>query len=97
MDIIVLFEARAVTGGRAALLALFAATLPQTRAHPGCRDVVACTDPARPDHVVLVERWASRADYDGYLAWRQGRGDFARLEQLLAGPPDIRLLDPATA
>jgi quinol monooxygenase YgiN len=69
------------------------AALPDTRAFAGCEEVRAHQNQDDPSTFVIVERWASRADYEKYLAWREERGDLDNLRTMLSGPPSIRYFD----
>jgi quinol monooxygenase YgiN len=75
------------------LVETFGALLPDTRRRPGCQGVEVTTNLDDPDNLVLVERWATRKQYEDYLAWRQQRGDLDKLAAALAGPPSIRYFD----
>jgi hypothetical protein len=41
--------------------------------------------------------WATRQDYDNYLAWRKANGFTARFDEVLAQPMAIRYFDEAQA
>jgi quinol monooxygenase YgiN len=43
--------------------------LPFTRNYEGCEMVDLYVDHDNPDHLVLLERWASRAQYEKYREW----------------------------
>jgi len=93
MSVLVLFEATAAAGQEAAMEALFADILPDTRAYEGCESLTAHRNQDAPAELVLVERWSSRERHGDYLRWREERGDIERLAGLLAGPPVTRYLD----
>lgn len=50
-------------------------------------------DQDKPDEVVLVQSWESRAQQESYIAWREERGDLARLVEDLSRPPEAFYLD----
>jgi quinol monooxygenase YgiN len=56
-------------GGAAFLIETMKERLPFTRSYEGCEMVELYVDHDNPDHLVLMERWASRAAYDKYLEW----------------------------
>ena len=43
-----------------------------------------------PTNIVGDTRWATRQDYDNYLAWRTASGYTAPFEEMLAQPMRIR-------
>jgi heme-degrading monooxygenase HmoA len=45
--------------------------LPDTLTHGGCEEIHIWCDQDNPDSVVSLTRWATRADYEAYLAWRE--------------------------
>ena len=48
-------------------------------------------------HVVLVEVWETREQYEEYRAWQRERGATAQLTEALAEPPIIRNLEVTDA
>ena len=97
MTCIVLLEATAKKGTGAQLVEAFRALLPDTRSKEGCQGVEVTTNLDNADNLVLVERWATRKDYENYLGWRQQRGDLDKLGTLLAEPPSIRYFNLTNA
>jgi quinol monooxygenase YgiN len=69
-----------------AVCASFSATLPATRAFPGCRSVNAFRSADNPNRVLLLEEWDSREAYAKYLAWRNEDGTLDRMAEILAKP-----------
>ena len=67
--------------------------LPDTRAYDGCEKVVATTNSDDPAQVVLVEKWASRPQYEKYLQWRVDTGLLDAIGPMLTGPPAIKYLE----
>ena len=97
MSVLVLFDCEAGAGSEEAVMARFAELFPDTRAFDGCESCTLHRDQDAPGRFVLVERWATRANYEAYLQWRTERGDVERLAPLLAGPPTIRYFDDTPA
>ena len=60
------------------------ATLTDTRAFPGCRDVTVLVDSDDPAHVVLYETWESIEHDDTYRAWRATPEGASELGSILA-------------
>ena len=97
MSILVVLELEAVEGSEAAMIDVLRRNLGDTRARRGCEGVTVHQDQDRPTSVVLVERWATRADDDAYRAWRAGDGAIKEMAGLVAGPPKIRYYDDVDA
>ena len=97
MSILVLLEIEAKDGRLDEMIRVLAGSLVDTRARRGCESVTVHRDQARPNSVLLVERWASREDDDAYRAWRAGDGAVTEMGRLVAGPPSIRYLDDIDA
>lgn len=56
------------------LLDTLRVALADTRAFEGCESIETYSDQEEPDRVMLWEKWATRANYDAYLAWRMETG-----------------------
>ena len=56
------------------LLEILSAALVDTRAFEGCESIEVYSDQENPDLIVLWEKWATRGNYDTYLAWRMETG-----------------------
>jgi quinol monooxygenase YgiN len=97
VSILVVLELEAVEGSEAAMIDVLRRNLGDTRARQGCEGVTVHQDQDRPTSVVLVERWATRADDDAYRAWRAGDGAIKEMAGLVAGPPKIRYYDDVDA
>ena len=97
MSCIVIFEVTAKKGTGTQLVEAFRSILPVTRAKDGCEEVEVTTDAGDADHLLLVERWTTRKNYEDYLAWRQERGDLDVLGEMLAAPPTVRYFNPTDA
>jgi len=69
-----------------AVCSSFAATLPDTRAFPGCRSVNAFRSKDHPNRVLLIEEWDSQEDYEKYLAWRNRDGMIDNMASILTTP-----------
>jgi len=61
-------------GNGAGLLETLKGALVDTRAFAGNEGIEVYSDQDDPDLVFLWEKWATRADYDAYLAWRMETG-----------------------
>ena len=97
MAVRVVLDVRAKPGTGPGLVAFFRSILPDTRAYEGCTSVETLQNSDDADHVVLVEAWESREQYEKYLAWRRETGTTDRLMDALAEPPTIRHFDVTDA
>jgi quinol monooxygenase YgiN len=79
------------------LLEVFSATLGETRAFEGCVSVETFFDADKPDSIILIEEWESRAAQEKYLTWRIESGMITLLDPILAGPLELRYLEPYSA
>lgn len=61
-------------GQGAALLETLRAALVDTRAFDGNEAIEVYSSQEDPDTVLLWEKWAAKANYDAYLAWRMETG-----------------------
>ena len=50
-----------------------------------------------PTNIIGDIRWATRRDYNEYLAWRTDSGYTVQLEEMLAQPMSIRYFDEVRA
>jgi heme-degrading monooxygenase HmoA len=67
--------------------------LPDTLTHGGCEEIRIWCDQDDPDSVVSLTRWATRADYEAYLAWREQTGDTAMFRGMLVRPMEVHYYD----
>ncbi|PZE80617.1 putative quinol monooxygenase [Curtobacterium sp. MCBD17_032] len=66
-------------------------TLAQTAVQPGNESLEVLVDDADPTRLVVLERWATVADHDAYVAWRATpEGAAEALGTVLAAPPVTR-------
>lgn len=66
-------------------------TLAQTAGFAGNESLEVLVDDADPLRLVVLERWATAADHDAYVAWRATpEGAANALAAVLAGPPVTR-------
>jgi quinol monooxygenase YgiN len=75
------------------LLKVFGDAFPDTRRYEGCEEITAYVDQDQPGHLLLVERWARRADHERYLGWRQETGMFDVLAGFATAAPEFRYFD----
>jgi quinol monooxygenase YgiN len=68
-----------------------------SRGHPGCRNIDLCVSVTRPGHYVVIQKWVSpeaqRAHFDSAEMVDMAES----CAGLLAGPPEIDLLDAVSA
>ena len=75
------------------LLQVLAGAFPDTRSYDGCEEITAFVDQDQPGHLLLVERWARRADHESYLGWRRETGMFDVLAGFVTAAPEFRYFD----
>jgi len=66
---------------------------PISRTRLGCQAISLRRNQDDPTNIVGDTRWATRQDYDNYLAWRTDSGYTAQFEEMLAQPMSIRYFD----
>lgn len=93
MAVSVLLEVQAKQGTGDELLSTFKALLPDARARAGCLDLAVHQNQSDRDNIVLVERWATKDEYESYMGWRQDTGVLDQLVAACEGPPTIRYFD----
>jgi quinol monooxygenase YgiN len=97
MSIVTVLEISAADGKSDELIALLRQHLGDTRARQGCEWLTVHQDHDDPNKIVLIERWARRADDDAYREWRAGPGAIKDIGPLVGGPPSIRYFDDVDA
>lgn len=60
--------------GQEFLEQLLLPAMEETRAFDGCESIETYVDQDDPDHVILWEKWATRNQYEAYIAWRMETG-----------------------
>lgn len=93
MSILVILDIPATTETRDAVLAALHDALPATRAFDGCEGLELLVNQDDPANIVVYERWASRAHYTAYRAFRAETGFSARFRAMFPAPPVVRVLD----
>jgi quinol monooxygenase YgiN len=83
MSIGVIVDFQFKPGGAASLIETMKERLPSTRSHDGCEMVELYVDHDDPNHLVLMERWASRAQYDKYREWAMAQPGTEKAVQAL--------------
>jgi quinol monooxygenase YgiN len=96
-EVVVVVLSRAAPGRVEDGLAAFAELAAVTHTEKGCLAFTLHREPADPDRIVLVERWATREALDAHLetphllAFRRGSQD------IWAEPAAVLVLDPVSA
>ena len=68
----------------------FRKILPDTRAYDGFESLTVHQNQDDPSAFLVWELWATRPQYEAYLAWRTETGALGDLVAMLTGPPSIR-------
>ena len=69
--------------------------IPVTRIASGFRYGHPYQDTEAPTEFLLLQGWGSVEQQQGYIAWRQGRGDLAEFRALLSKDPIVEVFAPA--
>ena len=67
--------------------------LPESLQYEGCEAIHIRQDQDDPAHIVSFTQWASRQNYEDYLAWRTETGFRDQMEALLTEPQSITFVD----
>lgn len=94
MNLTVLLDIHLKADSVAGAPAMLRDILAGTRAFDGCRGVEVLIDSEDPEHLILVERWASAERDAAYREWRAGAGATA-LGSILASPPVVSKFETA--
>ncbi len=78
--------ADAVVGG-------FGQMLVDTRAFEGCEEISVVRDQDDTNRVLVLEQWATRENYEAYLAWRTERGDMDGIADISTQPYKVTYYD----
>ncbi len=83
---------KAAAGQEEAVRAQALSLVEPTLAEPGCLFYRPYQDPLDPASWVVVEQWASRAEFEAHLAAPHMVEAFAAGATLLAAPPELQVL-----
>jgi quinol monooxygenase YgiN len=97
MSVTVLFEAPVKPKEITNLVTSLANLLPESRKYEGCEGMDVYFNTEDKGRMVMIEKWASRAHHEKYLAWRTETGVMEKLGSMLAGPPSIRYFERVDA
>jgi quinol monooxygenase YgiN len=67
--------------------------LPDTRGYEGFESLTVHQNDDDPTSFLLWEQWATRGEYEAYLAWRNETGVLDKLLEMLTGPPSFRFFE----
>lgn len=76
-----------------AVKAFFRKVLPDTRAYDGFESLTVHQNQEDLTAFLVWELWATRQQYEAYLAWRTETGALNDLVAVLTGPPSFRFFD----
>lgn len=71
-----------------------AEVIPTTRLATGINFSWTVQDQNDPKRFLLIQQWNSIAQQQGYIAWRDERGNLAQLRALLSEDPVVRYFKP---
>jgi quinol monooxygenase YgiN len=76
-----------------AVVDTLSAALPHSLEHDGCEAIDLRRDQDDQTRLVSFTQWASRRDYENYLAWRTETGMTDEIDELLSEPLIIAYFD----
>ena len=97
MAVTVLLDLHTKAGRGDELEEFLAKILPDSRAFDGCIELRVVRNQDDPEHIVVIERWESRAHHEAYFAWRVEEGTLAAALDYLETQPVFRYFDPSDA
>ncbi|MGU3498752.1 putative quinol monooxygenase [Mycobacterium sp. C31M] len=68
--------------------------LPDTRPYKGCVCIEFVRNQDNPAHILVLEKWNSREDYERYVAWRMETGIMNQIIDMIDGEPKLQFFDP---
>lgn len=68
--------------------------IPTTRLASGINYSWTVRDQNNPNRFLLIQQWNSVSQQQGYIAWRNERGNLAQLRALLTEDPVVQYLNP---
>lgn len=74
-------------------IAEFQGILPDTRTFDGCLGVELLVSQDEPGHIVLVEKWESRAHHERYMSWRSESGSSSVSRDIFVAPVRLSYFD----
>ena len=93
MSVTVVLEFQAKADKVDEIKEFFRKVLPETRAYDGFESLTLHQDQEDLTSFLVWELWATRSNYEAYLAWRTETGALSSLVEMLAGPPSFRFFD----
>ncbi|MDX1520320.1 MAG: antibiotic biosynthesis monooxygenase family protein [Anaerolineae bacterium] len=97
MSIGVIVEFNLKPEGTALMTETMKERLPETRKWDGCDYVYLQAAQDDPNHLYLVERWASREQYDTYREWAMAQPGTEKIVEHLIGEMKTTYLDDTGA
>lgn len=94
MSVTVIVDLHAKPEFTSVILERFKVSLPETRSAKGCLDLKVNRDLDDPNHMMVIESWASREDYLTYLNWRKQSGSMDAMASRLSQPLKVMFLEP---
>jgi len=93
MSVTVALEIKAKPGKADDIIEFFRKALPEHRSYGGCEGLTVHRNQDDPDAFVLWEHWATRPNYEAYLAWRDETGVLKDFLDMLDGDPTFNFYD----
>lgn len=93
MSVRVILEFHLKPGNADAVKATLKEALVDTRAYEGCEDICVVQNQDDPNMLLILEQWATRANYDAYFKWRTDTGVIAAVSELCTKPLEPKYFD----
>ena len=93
MSVTIALEIQVQPGKADAVKEFLQKNLPDTRAYAGFESLTVHQNQDDPNSFVIWEQWATRPNYEAYLAWRDETGVLQGFVDMLAGPPSFKFYD----
>ncbi|WJR33041.1 MULTISPECIES: putative quinol monooxygenase [Mycobacteroides] len=68
--------------------------LPHSRSYKGCVCIELVRNQDNPAHLLVMEKWNSRQDYERYLSWRMESGLMNEIAEMIEDQPKLQFFDP---
>ena len=93
MSVKVVLEFQTTADQIDAVKSFLRSVFPDTRSYDGFESLTVHQNEDDPTSFLIWAQWATRANYEAYLAWRTETGVFEKLIAMLVGQPSIRILN----
>ena len=93
MSVTVALEIKVKPGKADEAIEFLRKVLPDTRSYAGFEGLTVHRNQDDPNAFVIWEHWATRPNYEAYLAWREETGVLKGFLDMLDGDPTFKFFD----